>query len=488
MISRIKQYLKDNRALLICFFSALLMMTIYSENSFIYKMNGWADVNAMFNVGRSMLKGKVLYADVFDHKGFYAYIPYILGAVISFNSYVGIYVVEVISYTVFLYFVYKTWNLYVEKNSDVFIPFFAIAINNSLFFYRGGSSEEFTWPFIMIGLYLVLAHTKNETMHKKYIWIVEGILTGLVFWNKFSLSIFFVGITVYVFFYWIGKDWIRIVETALLWLAGLIIASIPVVLYFSITKNLNTMWKVYIVNNIFDYTGSRTSLANIIKFMIPFINYVFIIILLIMIVKKVVDKNTALLSIIYMVSCFIYVIFITGTFVYIYNVFAPLYAICFIGVISFFDKLIKNKKVYNYLVLPIFACVFVLAMNTSFRVKNTSRLSEYDVYTEMAEFMQNDDKEDTDNSLFLLDYYDEGIYVISEQIPSGKYFTKYNLEIDGIDDYKNDFIKNKKCKYIITTDKGEYNENLLKEYYKKEKSISYTHDGYMMEIVCWKKQ
>ena len=45
-----------------------------SENSIIYPVNEWADVNMYLDVAKEMRNGALLYRDVFDHKGPYLYL------------------------------------------------------------------------------------------------------------------------------------------------------------------------------------------------------------------------------------------------------------------------------------------------------------------------------------------------------------------------------------------------------------------------------
>ena len=46
-----------------------VLLALCSKSSPLYAFNDWMDANIFFTMGRSMLGGRVLYRDVFDHKG-----------------------------------------------------------------------------------------------------------------------------------------------------------------------------------------------------------------------------------------------------------------------------------------------------------------------------------------------------------------------------------------------------------------------------------
>ena len=57
------------RILSLAFICSLLFITICSKSSFLYPMNDWVDTQCFFTVGKAMVNGKVLYADIYEQKG-----------------------------------------------------------------------------------------------------------------------------------------------------------------------------------------------------------------------------------------------------------------------------------------------------------------------------------------------------------------------------------------------------------------------------------
>ena len=107
----------DNKyfIILFCLIISFIGITICSECSFLYPMNYWVDANAFFTVGKSMLHNLVPYLDLFEQKGPLLYLIYMIGAIISEKSFIGVYFVEIISYSVTLYYISKIICLYLDK-------------------------------------------------------------------------------------------------------------------------------------------------------------------------------------------------------------------------------------------------------------------------------------------------------------------------------------------------------------------------------------
>ena len=58
-----------------------VVLALCSKSSPLYAFNDWMDANIFFTMGKSMFRGKVLYRDVFDHKGPVLYFLYGLASV-----------------------------------------------------------------------------------------------------------------------------------------------------------------------------------------------------------------------------------------------------------------------------------------------------------------------------------------------------------------------------------------------------------------------
>ena len=74
-----------------------VVLALCSKSSPLYAFNDWMDANIFFTMGRSMLGGRVLYRDVFDHKGPVLYLLYGLAGLVGGTDFRGVLVLEIIA-------------------------------------------------------------------------------------------------------------------------------------------------------------------------------------------------------------------------------------------------------------------------------------------------------------------------------------------------------------------------------------------------------
>ena len=52
-----------------CVLAAFVCLLFCSKSSPLYPINDWTDANAYFSSGKGMLAGRVMYRDLYEHKG-----------------------------------------------------------------------------------------------------------------------------------------------------------------------------------------------------------------------------------------------------------------------------------------------------------------------------------------------------------------------------------------------------------------------------------
>lgn len=251
-----------------CIVNAVIFLTICSKNSFLYVFNNWDDPNSFFTMGKGMINGCILYKDLFEQKGPIIYVIHALAYIISNRTFIGIFLFEIISFTVFLYFVAKILSLYVRKIHALWgIPLISFVILSSYVFIAGDSVEEFCLPLLAISLYYFLDYYKNiypNKMPTKKV-IINGIIAGCVLWVKYNLLGFWLG---FAGFLCIGLLIHKKVKEAFLtgiyFLFGMAIATIPWLIYFGINGALYDMFQVYFGVNISAYSVQVSILDRLI--------------------------------------------------------------------------------------------------------------------------------------------------------------------------------------------------------------------------------
>lgn len=132
-----------------CLGAATLVLVLCSKTSPLYAFNDWMDANIFFTMGKSMLSGKVLYRDVFDHKGPVLYLLYGLGWLLDQTGFIGVFVLEICGFAVFLGLGLCTAELLRGKPLHpvwCLVPAAAVAACRA--FSHGGSAEELLLPFL----------------------------------------------------------------------------------------------------------------------------------------------------------------------------------------------------------------------------------------------------------------------------------------------------------------------------------------------------
>lgn len=176
--------------------SAIVTITFVSTSSPLYPYNPWDDANCFFTLGRGIIHGYVPYRDLYEQKGPLLYFIYALAALISEESFIGSWIVECISASLFAIFSWKTAKLVVEpsKYAIAVMPLF-LGITYTLYMFNfGGNAEEICFPLLTIALYFGLKSIiKGDGLPSNKEALLIGLFTGIVLWIKYTFLGFFAG-------------------------------------------------------------------------------------------------------------------------------------------------------------------------------------------------------------------------------------------------------------------------------------------------------
>ena len=180
---------------------SLVLLFVYSKNSLIYPMNDFCDENNFFSITDAIFHGRVLYKDVFDHKGPFLYLVYSLIHILG-NSYFTVYLFECIACALFAYFGTKTILLYDEEATKartcLYVLCLTFCLCTSATFMFGGTVEELYLWMSSYGLYVTLRCLKQGQYYSAKELVTMGLLCGALFWTKYSLLGFYSGLTIFV--------------------------------------------------------------------------------------------------------------------------------------------------------------------------------------------------------------------------------------------------------------------------------------------------
>jgi len=251
----------DYREPLFLFLFAVLISTLFSTCSFLYPLNPWDDANVYMTIGNAMLSGRELYVDIFDHKGPVLYLMHEMAAMLSRNSFIGIYLVEILCSFVFMWYSLHTMRLF--SSSKITLPFTCLIgwlVLTSDFFYYGDSVEEFSLPILAHCLYFMLCFARNRQAPLWWQSLIMGVGLGLIFWSKFNILFFYIGgAAALAFIAWKHQQFKEFRRTIRFVFFGFVLATIPVLAYFAAHGTVEALFDAYFMVNLFQYHGTATN-------------------------------------------------------------------------------------------------------------------------------------------------------------------------------------------------------------------------------------
>lgn len=502
-----KKYLKDNKKklliILYCFIVSFVILLFTSKNSFLYPFNDWVDVNAFFTVGKSMFKGIVPYKDIFEQKGPFLYLIYGIGSLISYTSFVGVFILEVVFWTIGLYFLYKLLRIFISlKSSLIIIPMFTTLISTTFAFAHGGAAEEFMLPLFMITLYYYFKHFKVRKLNKKEIFI-NGVVAGLDLLTKYTLLGFWIGFTFSIFMdYLLEKDYKKSIIYPLILLSGMITISIPFIIYFAINNGILDFFKCYFIINMTSYGKSVGFITKLWLMLKGFINtlflnkilFILIVIMFMLLWKLDIKKRSKWLFITTFIITYFFAFF--GLKFYRYYVLFILFfsAISLLLIFNLFDKYFNKLDFKKYIfilgITLIIACLYSYSFSNfkDFRNKRLEDLFQY----EYANIIN----ADVDKSFVNMGHVDCGIYTLGGLLPSTYFFEHQNFSYKSFpdnDDAFKKYIEEKATNFIVYYKRIEL-ENLkqdepeLFKNYDLIKEREQDFEGYLFHAYLFKRK
>ena len=455
--------------LIFCLCLSLLLITICSKNSPIYCFNDWVDGNAFFTMGKGIMNGLVPYKDLFEQKGPILYLIYGIGYLISNSNFLGVYILEIISFLFFIYYMIKTisllWN---EKNSYLITILTCSILVSSCFFVQGGSAEEFCFPFIMYSFYSFIKYIKNQ-VYDKNILFFNGLAAGIISLIKFNLlGFWFIWMALIFFKIILEKKYKEAFISCIVFLLGMLSPIIVVSIYFIINGAFTDFIEAYVTFNFGAYTTELSIVERIKNFIISFkgqflqsklifhlISFGFIgAIFTNKIFENIYNKLFIILS-----------FFFLGLGIYIgglpYNYYFLLNEVYILFGILFIFKVIESKyqkhPQITYIVLLLIVLLF-----SAYKVKNSQNLNDRHLNKDYyAQYTFNEIIKTVDNPTVLnYDNLDGGFYTVSNIIPNTKYFMRQNISYERypqILDGQNKIIKDKGVDFVIVR---EYFDNI----------------------------
>lgn len=495
---------KELKVILYCFIISFLFLMICSKSSFLYPLNVWADANCFFTVGKGMFKGKILYASLFDQKGPLLFLYYGIASLISYKTFIGVFFLEVISFTVFLYFVYKTFKIYLNRTASlVMLPVISFIILTLRAFTHGGSAEEFVLPMLMYSLYSLIRFVKSPDLNYNFwFFFINGLMAGLVLTIKFTFLGFWFAFMLGLFIYFVWKkQWKTGIFSGLTFLLGMFIPVIPWLIYFGINNALNDFFNSYVLFNILYYPSRGSLLYKLFGVLFKPLRFLFLNLnfgipfaigmLSIVFEDKLFKDKFGKIMIIFTYLFLCFGVFFGGvSFRYYYLILTPFVIFGLIRIGFGLNFKMINKVSYTVLVI-------ILVFLSLFISKNTYMLHPQYKKENLVQYKFGAIIERKKNaSLLNYGFLDGGFYTVTGILPNIRYFQKQNVPYDvfpDIIDSQNEVIKNKKVDFVVTRIKGskkkpKWMTPYLEKNYKVVLSMRQKYENRKFIYVLWQKK
>ena len=182
------------------------------------------------------MQGRMPYLDLYEQKGPILYLFFALAALISGESFLGVFVLEVLCLGLFLYISARIAALWVRDASwPLFLlpPVLALCIGISPAFSHGSSAEELFLPVIALFLKLALTAIHEDRPLSKGEAFLCGALVALALWVKYTFCGVFAGGAAALLVWYIATKKANRLWTALIYgLLGALAVTAPVLLWF----------------------------------------------------------------------------------------------------------------------------------------------------------------------------------------------------------------------------------------------------------------
>ncbi len=436
---------------------SFVFITLTSQLSFIYPINEWVDTNAFFTVGKSIFNKVVLYKDIYEQKGLILYIIYGVGYLISSKSFIGVYILEILSCSFLLFLVHKIILLYVDYDKSIYaLVVFLLILTSTSFFSGGGSAEEFCLPCIVYCFYLLLI--KEVSIKQLFI---SGIMMSIVLFIKFNLVVFWI-IPVLI----VLKD---NPKKILYFILGVIIPISLCLLYFIITDSFIDFIKVYFIDNIFTYgVSSKPSLIDgFFRLFIDSIlaNYIFIIPLFYSLFYYL---NRRYYSVLFVFFISFFVICCQGSF----HVYYPLPFIVFVFPALRFVNIIKNKWYINILFsIIIVSLTIIICPNVKMIKYSKNDFASYNLCQIINRY--------EDKTILHYGMIDSGCYFFTDTIPNVRFFITQNMNYDLMNREQKRYIDEGIVNFIVMISSNKDNKFIT---FDKYDLIYSTHNSFSSNL------
>lgn len=441
------------------------------------------DSSVFIVMGKSMINGKVLYTDVFDHKGPIVYLINALALLIS--PHIGLFILECILITIGTIYIFKTAKIFLNNYCSIFFSLLYLFFVH-LSIGGGNYTEEFSLTFTAIALYYIIQIIHLNQLSKKRNWIIIGATFAINLFIKptyISIWIAF-GITMLVSL--IKKKLFKELLLGILYaLIGIAMISLPLLMYFIINNNIKDFINAYFILN-FKYAGESVlyKLNIAIKLLVDNRYLWYTIFILIVDIFTFKNKNVKIEEKVFSTLFLLVTIFLT---IFTNHDFGH-YLVQMASAITFPILLFCYSEDIPQSIINIastFIVIAILIKTYNICCENIQRSQVYSAYTVEALNIIKDKYIEEDDKVLVLGN-ESNIYIYLNNYPDFKYFFQYpiyNFD-DNISAETKKYISEKRPKVIFLRNYMDKVMNLINPYLDENYTVKYIEK--FRNLLCFK--
>lgn len=236
--------------------TCVIMLVVCAYSSPLYPHYNGGDSSIFMLIGKGITEGKLPYVDLFDHKGPILFWLEALGWKIAGRT--GVWIIETIGAIASVILLIRICD---QLHSNRQLPVLGTAVVYLSYFSRGNLCENYSLPFIIFCVFLVVRYYQSDSV--KHPWkyaFCYGICAAILAFIRVNNATVICGFVLCILIRLvIAREYKNLIENVLAGLAGIVVVSVPICLYFYINGALQDMLFCTFTYN-FMYASAQTEL------------------------------------------------------------------------------------------------------------------------------------------------------------------------------------------------------------------------------------
>lgn len=247
MDTKIIDNIRSKSTLLLLFVSFIFVTLFSYSTSPLYGNIYNHPDSAIFQIiGKYWVDGALPYRDLWDLKGPYIFFVDAIGYFLL-DSYVGIYIIQIVNIWITLIFTFCTYRIYFEKNPSLLLTILSL-FSLSYTYQCGNLCEEYLLPFLSLSFFLLLKYLKKVEIQEDYkhpssYAIIYGIVLGLSLMSRLTNALSGSGaVAVIAITLLLHKSYSNLVKNIVAFLIGFTVSSVPFMVNFYLHDALDLLF------------------------------------------------------------------------------------------------------------------------------------------------------------------------------------------------------------------------------------------------------